>query len=183
MTKLYSYVVRFDLGFAPNPFGGLCTLAKCKIGNKQRNIVEMVEVGDWIVGTGGADPRTSSGNGTLIYAMRVDKKIPLRAYCRANSRRIDAEREDDEDGRFALISKHFFYFGRNAIDISEIPKKHLNHPLEKSGPGNRSDFSEDFIGDFAKWIKATFKVGVHGPPCKPCDESTLPKCPRQIRRK
>ena len=78
MTKLYSYVVRFDLGFAPNPFGGLCTLAKCKIGNKQRNIVEMVEVGDWIVGTGGADPRTSSGNGTLIYAMRVDKKIPLR---------------------------------------------------------------------------------------------------------
>ena len=77
MTKLYSYVVRFDLGFAPNPFGGLCTLAKCKIGNKQRNIVEMVEVGDWIVGTGGADPRTSSGNGTLIYAMRVDKKTPL----------------------------------------------------------------------------------------------------------
>ncbi len=37
----------------------------------------MVEVGDWIVGTGGADPRTSSGNGTLIYAMRVDKKSLL----------------------------------------------------------------------------------------------------------
>ena len=28
MPKLFSYVVDHDLGFAPNPFGGFCTLAK-----------------------------------------------------------------------------------------------------------------------------------------------------------
>ena len=29
---LYSYVITRDYGFAPNPFGGICTLATCKPG-------------------------------------------------------------------------------------------------------------------------------------------------------
>ncbi|QDU21883.1 Nmad2 family putative nucleotide modification protein [Urbifossiella limnaea] len=85
--------------------------------------------------------------------------------------------------RFALISHHFFYFGRNAIDISDIPRKHLDHPFEKAGPGHRADFSEEFVGAFAKWLKSNFKVGVHGPPCKPHSELKLPKCPTTVRRK
>ena len=106
MPKLYSYVVDHDLGFAPNPFGGCCTLAKCKFGTKKRNIVEMAEEGDWIAGTGGADLSKSAGHGKLIYAMRVDDKIPLAEYCRAyNGNRVDAENEVIEDGRFALISR------------------------------------------------------------------------------
>jgi len=63
MPRLYSYVVDHDLGFAPNPFGGCCTLAKCKYGSKRRNIVEMAETGDWIAGTGGADLSKSAGHG------------------------------------------------------------------------------------------------------------------------
>ena len=183
MTTLYSYVVEHDLGFGPNPEGGVCTLAKCKYRSKG-NIVPMAEDGDWIAGTGGINLDRSSGHGTLIYAMRVDDKMPLKAYCRANKDRIDAEREADENDRFALLSNHFFYFGRNAIDISEIPKKHLDHPFEKKGPGYRCDFSEEFIDEFAKWLKATFKTGVHGLPCKPYDDETeIPKCPPKIRRK
>ena len=53
MPRLYSYVVDHDHVFAPCPFDGFCTLAKCKYGTKKRNIVEMAEVGDWIGGTGG----------------------------------------------------------------------------------------------------------------------------------
>ena len=30
MARIYSYVVRYDSGFAPNPFYGYCTLATCK---------------------------------------------------------------------------------------------------------------------------------------------------------
>ena len=69
--RLFSYVVDHDYGFAPNPFGGICTLAKCKYGSKKRNIVEMAERRDWIAGTGGADLSKSAGHGKLIYAMRV----------------------------------------------------------------------------------------------------------------
>ncbi|MCI0332404.1 MAG: hypothetical protein L0228_04180 [Planctomycetes bacterium] len=145
MAKLYSYVVDHDLGYAPNPFGGLCTLAKCKYGSKKRNVVEMADEGDWIAGTGGADLTKSAGHGKLIYAMRVDEKIPLAEYCRTmNGKRFDAEHEVLEDGRYALISRHFFYFGRNAVDLSEIPRKYLNHPFEKKGPGYRCDFTEEY---------------------------------------
>ena len=184
MPKLFSYVVDHDYGRAPNPFGGFCTLAKCKYGSEKRNIVEMAEEGDWIAGTGGVDLRKSAGHGKLIYAMRVDEKIPLAEYCRGNiASRIDAKHDVAESGRFALISDRYFYFGRNAIDISEIPKKHLHHPFEKSGPGYRCDFSEEFIEGFAKWLMAKFKVGVHGPSCKPHSELRMSKCPSQVRRK
>lgn len=44
MTRIYSYVVRYDSGFAPNPFYGYCTLATCK-----PDIRRAAEVGDWLV--------------------------------------------------------------------------------------------------------------------------------------
>ena len=155
MPKLFSYVVDHDLGFAPNPFGGFCTLAKCKVcASRKRNIVEMAEKGDWIVGTGGADLRKSAGHGKLIYAMRVDEKIPLTDYCRTmNGKRIDAEHETIEEGRYALISRHFYYFGRNAIDLSKIPRKNLAHPFEKKGPGYRCDFTDEYVQEFVKWLE------------------------------
>jgi len=122
MPKLCSYVVDHDHGFSPNPFGGFFTLTKCMHRKRNRNIVDVAEVGDWIAGTGGVDLSKSAGHGKLIYAMRVVEKVPLREYCQAHSDdRIDAGLEGDEDQRFALISHHFFYFGRNAIDISEVP--------------------------------------------------------------
>lgn len=159
-------------------------MAKCKYGTSKRNIVEMVEEGDWIAGTGGANLHKSAGHGKLIYAMRVDEIIPLNEYCQAHyGDRIDAEPEDDGDDRLALISHHFFYFGRNAINISDIPRTHLDHPFEKSGPNYRCDFSEKFVEDFAKWLETHFKVGVHGPPCQPLSELKMPKCPPRVRRR
>lgn len=185
VPKLFSYVVAHDLGFAPNPFGTFCTLAKCKFGTrKRRNIVELAEVGDWIAGTGAADLGKSAGHGKLIYAMRVDEVIPLHEYCKAYcGHRIDAEPEDDDPTSVALVSRYFFYFGRNAIDISDIPQKYLDHPFEKFGPGHRADFKEEFVEAFAEWLRLHFKIGIHGPPCKPHPELKLPTCPAQVRRK
>src|SRR5262249_9203779 len=160
--------------YAPNPFGGFCTLAKCKYGtvkckggSYRRNIVELAEEGDWIAGTGGASSQ-SAGHGKLIYAMRVDEIISLAEYCGGSiGNRIDAKHDIPEKDRFALISHHYFYFGRNAIAISDIPRNHLDHPFEKKGPSHRCDFSEEFVESFAKWLKTNFKVGVHGQPCDP----------------
>ena len=50
-------------------------LAHCKFSQSgRRNLVEMAEIGDWIVGTGGKSA-SSAGHGRLIYAMRVTDKI------------------------------------------------------------------------------------------------------------
>src|SRR4051812_12384265 len=81
--NLYSYVVEHDNGHAPNPYFCVCTLCKCKFRKqvgKPRNVVELAVVGDWIIGTGGANLKKSTGHGTLVYAMRVDEKLTRERY-------------------------------------------------------------------------------------------------------
>jgi hypothetical protein len=183
MPRLFSYVVDHDHGFAPNPSGCFCTLAKCKYkkeGGQRRNIVELAEKGDWVVGTGGVK-KTSAGHGKLIYAMRVDEKLTLADYYqdeRFQGRKGNTFDESHRTDTFALISQHFFYFGRNAVDVEAIPKRHLTHPLEKKGPGFRSDFSEEFIEDFVEWLERNYEIGVHGEPCGHRGKSCV-----QIRKK
>lgn len=48
MSNVYMYAVSYDLGFAPNPFGGVCSLACCK-----PDIRERAQLGDWIIGLTG----------------------------------------------------------------------------------------------------------------------------------
>src|SRR3990170_4893887 len=81
--KLFSYVVEHDRGHAPNPYFGVCTLCRCKFresSDKPRNLVETAEPGDWVIVTGGANLKRSAGHGTLIYAMRVDRRLTRQQY-------------------------------------------------------------------------------------------------------
>ena len=48
MADVFVYAISYDLGFAPNPFGGLCSLACCK-----PNIRQRASCGDWIIGLTG----------------------------------------------------------------------------------------------------------------------------------
>ena len=70
--RLYSYVVKRDYGFAPNPFFGTCTLATCK-----PDIRGTASVGDWIVGTGS---RTQKRQGHLVYVMQVAEEMTFNQY-------------------------------------------------------------------------------------------------------
>ena len=72
MTKLYSYVVARDYGFAPNPFYGTCTLATCK-----PEIRKHAKVGDWIIGTGSSQ---QSKDGYLVYVMFVSEILTFNEY-------------------------------------------------------------------------------------------------------
>lgn len=75
---LYTYVVRWDHGFAPNPFGGICTLATCK-----PMIRKKAEEGDWVVGTGSAEKKNAAGEkyqGRAIFLMQVSKIITFDDY-------------------------------------------------------------------------------------------------------
>lgn len=70
--RLFSYVVRYDFGFAPNPFEGWCTVATCKL-----QIRGAAAVGDWVVGTGSAQKKLA---GKLVYALRVDEIMTFDDY-------------------------------------------------------------------------------------------------------
>lgn len=69
---LFSYVVARDYGFAPNPFGGVCTLATCK-----PDIRRDALPGDWVIGTGSA---THKRTGHLVFAMQVSEAMTFDAY-------------------------------------------------------------------------------------------------------
>jgi len=84
--SLFSYVVRYDSGFAPNPFHGYCTLATCKPWIRER-----AAVGDWVVGTGSAGAPVRRG-GHLVYAMKVTEVLSTRCYWR--DPRFEAKKPD-----------------------------------------------------------------------------------------
>lgn len=70
--NLFVYTVVHDIGFAPNPFYGHCTLATCKPGIRKH-----AQRDDWIVGVGS----TQKGQeGKLVYAMQVEEKMPFVDY-------------------------------------------------------------------------------------------------------
>lgn len=74
MTRLFSYVVRYDSGFAPNPFYGTCTLATCK-----PPIRKSAQIGDWILGCG-SNTKPIRRGGHLVYAMRVTEALTFDQY-------------------------------------------------------------------------------------------------------
>ena len=74
MARIHSYVVRYDSGFAPNPFYDYCTLATCK-----PSIRRGAEIGDWVVGSGSNDRSVRRG-GYLVYAMRVTETLTFDEY-------------------------------------------------------------------------------------------------------
>ncbi|SRR6266403_2626049 len=200
--KLFSYVVEHDTGDAPNPYFGICTLCVCKYRespDKPRNVVELAEIGDWVVGTGGADLRKSAGHGKVVYAMKVTDKMTLQEYftsaefaCkkpRANGNykygdNFEPRTEFDKHERFVLVSEQFYYFGRNAISI---PKKGFPG-LEKKGRRFKSRFDDAYIASFVKWIENEVgkDPGKHGEPClqfitqkksSPCPKRVAHVCP------
>ena len=74
---LFPYVVKYDSGFAPNPFYGFCTLATCK-----PRIRNKAKIDDWIVGTGTyacAAGRCARAD-RLVYAMRVTESMDFKSY-------------------------------------------------------------------------------------------------------
>jgi hypothetical protein len=177
-VKIYSYVVDHDTGKAPNPYFAFCTLCRCKYRKRpagRKNIVELAEPGDWVIGTGGAS-KQSAGHGKLIYAMLVSKKFTREEYY--NNPKF-AEKKPEEIGpykqtqgdnekpgnnfekheQYVLLSQHFYYFGKKAINIPE------EFNLEKKGPGFRSDFDQLVIRRFVEWLGKKYKPGKHGEPC------------------
>lgn len=182
MAKIYSYVLRYDDGAAPNPFGGVCTLTICKPVIR-RNAGE----GDWIIGTGSSNAYKRDGSRPnlskhLVYAMKVELVLSLKKYdnychqylpikipnlkseiaslgdciydySQSNSpdQRPGVHGPDsynrDLRGENSLISRKFYYFGENAVEIPE-----RLYPLIKQNQGHKKIEDPELVKQFEEWI-------------------------------
>lgn len=70
--KVHTYAVEHDLGFAPNPFHGVCSLACCA-----PRIRKYAKVGDLVVGRGSA---RFNRRDNLVYWMKIDRIIDFEAF-------------------------------------------------------------------------------------------------------
>jgi hypothetical protein len=131
----------------------------------------MADIGDWVLGTGGQNSE-SAGNGKIIYLMRVDETPSFQSFLKDPRfyGRTD-QRDHGEGNTVALISTHFYYFGRNALDI---PPQFRGLPIEKKGPRYRSDLPLHQVNQFISWFQKNKTTGIHGEPCSPIDNNMQP---------
>lgn len=66
--RIFRYVVRYDNGTAPWPFGDICSLAICKPA-----IRRAAQVGDWIIGFRSRRP------GDVVWVMQVEECLEVKA--------------------------------------------------------------------------------------------------------
>lgn len=59
----------------------------------------------------------------------------------------EGNRKRDLGGEYAVLSEHFWYFGRNAIMLPEFMKN-----LIRAGQGHRSRSNDPWVEEFLKWI-------------------------------
>nr|WP_051593683.1 hypothetical protein [Achromobacter sp. DH1f] len=144
MARIHSYVVRYDSGFAPNPFYGYCTLATCK-----PSIRRGANLGDWIVGSGSASSRVRRG-GCLVFAMRVTETLTIDEYS-TDSRfelkkpyRTGSRKQSCGDNIYFRATPKEAWQQRDSFHSSELGTNHPEHVARDTGP-NRILVSNQFV--------------------------------------
>jgi len=183
--KVSSYVVTHDYGFAPNPFGGILTLATCK-----PKIRRFAEPNNWIIGTGSTN---GIGADRLIYAGFISTVVTIEQYStdeaykikipakdgdvwqrrgdniyyksqsgqwlqRDNSFHGESELEHDLSGKNVIVCKRFWYFGSSA---PSIPVQFRS--VIKTGPNHKDNINNECVPEFLIWVQS-HSEGIHAKP-------------------
>lgn len=172
--NLFSYVITYDTGFAPNPFGGFLTLACCK-----PRIRRVARKGDYIIGTGS---KRTIGTTKLIYAAEISDVVSMEDYGKLpkfNIKRPDSDgkwwqilgdniyekkgskwiqrenpdhdeshMEYDLTGINVVICKRFWYFGDHPEELQPRFRE-----LIKTGPGHKRFEETPLIKQFLAWLR------------------------------
>ncbi len=181
MSDVYTYVVQYDRGLAPNPFGGFCTLAVCT----PNHMSCQAKPGDWIAGVSGAERGHQ-----LIYAMQVSKVMHFNDYfndpnfaskkpvqrgtpeqrCGDNFYSLDAQgrwlqhwspwhygsealQQDTKHPR-AFIAERFWYLGREAVSLPNALRPMFG------GHGMRKRHTPGQAAEFQEWVIETLREGL-----------------------
>jgi hypothetical protein len=201
MSRLFSYVVRWDDGAAPNPFWDVCSLVICKPVVRRTAAKE-----DWILGTGGKNSDCGDTTGRVIYAMRITEDVMTLAQYDEHCRRhlplkLPKWKSTDLREKYGDCIYDFStspptlrpschnagnvekdLAGRCALLSSEfyyfgknavpLPKSLL--PVVKDGQGHKVKLNEPYKEEFVRWIR-TQPRGLNGDPQMWGDKS-IAKC-------
>ena len=144
MPRIYSYVVRYDSGFAPNPFYGYCTLATCK-----PDIRRTADIGDWIVGSGSSSRDVRRG-GQMVYAMRVTEVMSFDEY--SVDHRFEAKKPYRRGSRKQSCGDNIYYRDGSDATWQQLDSFHSNNNGEANPDHvnrdtgvNRVLVSDDFV--------------------------------------
>jgi len=185
-ARLFTYILKHDSGFAPNPFWGHCTLACCKPairrtaavgdvtpkhrGNRIAYFMEIAEIlpsfADYW-----RDPRFAPKKPVWEGPERMERQgdncyepdgsgeyrqLPSEHSKRDGTESIRAKRRD-LSGRRVLIATRFGYFGRDARPL----RPDLSFGVV--GRAHRCRFTADQVDRFLQFLD-TLPTGVHGVP-------------------
>ena len=159
---LFSYVVRYDIGFAPNPFFGCCSLACCK-----PDIREIANLGDMIVGTssaaGGREPK-------FVYAMRITEVLGFQSYW--SDPRFACKKPNLRGSKKQIFGDNIYHQNQKTQQWIQENSRHSNldgstsheHLKKDTGRTDRVLLSEDFIywGAEGRAIPTQFRHGDDG---------------------
>ena len=191
MPRLFTYVVAYDTGVAPNPFHGFCTLAVCK-----PRIRKAAAIGDWIVGTG-SDAKGKGRGGNIVYAMRVTEDMTFDQYWNGPRFRDKRPNLDPEAPLQEAFGDCFYHrCTEDPTKWGQIPADHCNDSslehdtavdrvlisddfvywgcdgppvpefrgfdIRKRGPGHRCNFPDDVVEEVVAWLRALQLSGGSG---------------------
>jgi len=176
--RIFSYVVRRDYGFAPNPFFGICTLATCK-----PIIRKHATVGDIVVGT-----RSVPRQHEIVYFMEVQEIASFEEYWR--DARFKLKKPDlyvaekyaygdniyhrNSSGDWIQEDSHHTYPDGSPVEANirtdtsvdrvlistnfcywgekSIPIPKIFHEIVKAGPGHKCNFDPEFANRAREWL-------------------------------
>lgn len=103
-SRLYTYAITRDFGFAPNPFHGFCTLATCK-----PHIRRAALVGDWVLGIGGSNLKPVKRK--CIFLMKISEKISFQEYW--NNHRFSLKKPSRNGSRVQMLGDNIYHQDEN----------------------------------------------------------------------
>lgn len=189
--SLYTYRLTVDSGDAPNPYGGICSLAICK-----PSIRRTCSVGDWIVGLVSKSLVYNSKSSKehvdrLLYAMKISHKMTFEEYdifCKKECNiKLPNNARTGDCIYFKNANKQYkqrLNYAHNLTNMSrdlengkyvifaeefyyfgknsiEIPK--IMEDIIIKGQGHQKYKNKDYIEIFEPWIR-TQKQGINGNP-------------------
>lgn len=161
--NIFSYKVEHDLGLAPNPFHGFCTLAVCKP-SIRRN--KNLSIGDWVIGTGSE----SLGNiNHLVYAMKVEEKLTFNEYWK--NERFESKKPMVEGSLVKIYGDNIYHQDDSS---KEWIQEDSAHSLD-NGVTNEDHMKRDLSGEYVLVSQEFYYFGKNNPKVP---EEFIELCPK-----
>jgi len=138
MSTLYSYCIPYDDGAAPNPYGGVCTLAICK-----PRIRSTAKKGDWVVGTGSINAPTGDLSNKVVYAMRITEIKTMQEYFEWAKNKCHEKIPDLINAKLELKLGDAIYDFSSGQPV-QLPSVHNESNIESDLSGKNVLLSDEF---------------------------------------